>query len=162
MNNQPNLNSTLDSLRRLAEQEEAQTRKGSTLQLYEKVRRLAEGLAALENDAWLEGARAGMRERIVEILAIRDLPDNAGCAVLLLYRGKPRHVAVTFEELKTAREGDPMENEALYARWKRELKLASSLITDANDPAMQELARRKAAKPKAAPNRSAAGADRQS
>lgn len=111
-----------------AEKSEAQTRHGSSLAEYEAARRLAEVLAALENDPVMDG-KIGGAVRPVEVKAVRDLPKNAGCELVLNYRGKDHSLKVSFDDLREI--GNVrQDNEVLVAQWRKALKSSATLVPE--------------------------------
>lgn len=128
--NNPNLAFLADFSKAMkyAEAEEKATRHGSSLAEYEAARRLGEVLAALENDPVMEG-RIGGVVRPVTLKAVRDLPDNAGCALIMTYKGKDHRLAISFDELREVGNAR-QDNDALVDKWRRQLKSSATLMAE--------------------------------
>lgn len=126
----PNLNflAEFSKAMKYAEAEEKQVRHGSSLSEYEAARRLGEVLAALENDPVMDGKIGGV-VRPCALKAVRDLPDNAGCELIMTYRGKDHRLVISFEELREI--GNVrQDNDALVDKWRRQLKSSATLIAE--------------------------------
>ncbi len=136
-----------------AEHEEAKGRHGSTATEYERVRQLGEMLVAGFNDPEFEAGTyhpAGA----TRLLAVRDLPDNAGVMVVVQYRGKEHGLKVDFEELQRT-SGQPQNQIDLIGRWRKELPSSATIIN--KDVVMGKARRVTPPPPVEKPQRSSAG-----